>query len=414
MPNNRFSRDVDIYNDNNFSNEILEDRNIFSKSSNPNDDIDFSAMKPQDFESGMRIGSHSIMKNKKNLVNQPYIYESNDKNFQPMGSGNYSTIDEKIIDNTSSIKSNTICSIEKMIATYEYMILKEKTGFNISIYSPFLLSYIWKTIILLSKNPSTEKIIDFLNAKTKNEVVNNMKYSAEIIENFAKITIAINTSNNFINTNITNKIENSYNIKFIQSESEANNIIINSNVNFDMKIPYYYNPQIINSYFVGFENQMVKFLKLSNVPCSLGRNGDIVNIEIPISENMFLCFIYTTKMQNIDELSYEFLLKDKVITHNIKTLIIPKINMTKKINYGKKFKNTLDMIHLGEISYGKMYNISIINDYILNVIIDRDAQTQKYNAFTQINEITINHKCCYYIKNKMLPNKLLLCGKIDY
>jgi hypothetical protein len=411
IPMNKFSRDVDILNNNNFASEILEDRTMFSKSSNQNDDIDFSTMKPNEYESGMRIGNYSIMNNKKNLINEPYIHESNDKNFQPISSGNYTTIDDKLIDNTSTIKSDIICKIEKTISLYEYDNFS-KSGFTLSIMSPFLLSYVWKTIILLSKNPSTNKIIEFLNTKTKNEVTNNMKYSSEIIENLAKITISINTNNNFINTNITNKIENSYNVKFIQSNSE--DVVINTKLSFDLNIPHYYSPEIISDSFIGYNNSLVKFIKLYNVPCNLSKNGHIFNIEIPIGDNMFLCFIYTTNMQNIDKLPYEFILKDKFINYKINKLIIPKINMNKKINYGKKFKNELSSVHLGEISYGKMYDISIINEYSLNIATDNNIPMPKYKVSNQLDEITINHKCFYYIKNKLLPNKLLLCGKIEY
>ncbi len=410
----KFNRDIDLYNKTNFSTEMLDDRNMFSKSSNQTDDIDFSMMKPQDYETGMRITGHSAMKNKKDLINQPYIHESNDSNFKSFtNASNYSTIDEKLIDNVSSIKSNKICKIEQMITLYEHNSLI-KNGFTLNIFSPFLIGYIWKTLILLSKNPTTNKIIEFLDTKTKNEVIGDMKYSSEIIENFAKITIAINTENNFINTNITNKIENSYNIKFIQSTNDVDEIIINSQLIFNINIPNYYNPQITNNYFIGYDNQMVKFLKLTNVKCSLIKNNNIINIEIPICENMLLCFIYTTNMNNIEKLPYEFLLSDKIIDYNIKTLTIPKINMTKKINYGKKFKDLLTNVHLGEISYGKMYNLSIINEYIINISTDNIEKIQQYNITKQIDEIIINHKCCFYIKNKLLPNKLLLCGKIEY
>ena len=52
------------------------------------------------------------------------------------------------------------------------------------------------------------------------------------------------------------------------------------------------------------------------------------------------------------------------------------------------------------------YNISIN-------IVDENLEN-KYKLESSYENIVINHRCFYYIKNKKIVNKILSCGIIDY
>ena len=154
-----------------------------------------------------------------------------------------------------------------------------------------------------------------------------------------------------------------------------------------------------------------------NVPCcvDIDREKNTVVIEIPFGENMILGFIYNLDRNNIENSN---ILYDKIIQTRkdyslVKELIIPKINRKKKANYGKKFTNELEQIHLGEIIYGNLYNIDIVTDIELELTIDKEVSKNKYEIISNIDEIKINHKCYFYIKNNNI-NRILLTGLIDY
>ena len=157
---------------------------------------------------------------------------------------------------------------------------------------------------------------------------------------------------------------------------------------------------------------------MSNVPCSLSidRQLDAVNMEIPVGDNMILGFAYTLSRKNLSnpELLYDKIIGSREINRVVKDLYIPKINRNKKINYSKKFSNELKQIHLGEIKYGNMYDIDIISDMELEITVDKNVSNEKYNIVSNIDEIKINHRCFFYIKNINIMNKILFCGMIEY
>ena len=179
---------------------LLNDRDMFNKLSNGNDiEIDLSKKVDNNFDiDKFSRNNLQILNNKKNLINNPYIYEKKDTKVNFLGSeekiesfqylndsyneldtdnnyNNYNSLNNglnnelnKNLSNDFNIKEKAkmdidIDNVEKDISLYEYNIEKmKKKDIIISITSPFMISYMWKSLILLSKNPSTEKLLELL------------------------------------------------------------------------------------------------------------------------------------------------------------------------------------------------------------------------------------------------------------
>jgi hypothetical protein len=470
MENFNLNRGMDIYLKNEKNLDVLNDRDMFNHFSNGNEQIDMSTMKPNENAYGMPLFSPQIMNNKKNLINNPYIQESNDKThfkslntvsnigssmFANIGnnddnasnasnksdSGGY-TISEfsgfdkfdngvKIAKNQDSVLlENTIINsidvIEKGIVNYEFTSnLGKEKSFIMDISSPFALAFLWKSIVLLSKNPSTDKLLKVLQIKKKDEIVNDMKYYSDVFNDMGSLFYSIPYSSGMINTNFTKRLEDIYRIKVLSTDNSQNlnntpteNALINLKFKFELKIPFYYQPSITVDYLLEVNINKIKFLKMLNVPCALDidRNLDTVNLEIPIGDNMILGFMYNLNRKNITngDLLYEKINIKREINKIVKELTIPKINRNKKINYGKKFINDLKQIHLGEIIYGNMYDIDIFTDMELEITVDKNTSNNKYNIVSNIDEIKINHRCYFYIKNPSIENRILFSGMIEY
>ena len=470
----KFNRDVDIYNthisnnnnnNNSNGNILLDDREIFSKPSNANDNIDFHSFKQNDVDVGMRINSHSIMKNKKNIINQPYIVTKNDLTNNPLANNlfannsfannsltnnsltnnllaNNSLTNNSFVNNFSNINNNhnynnynnnntftpfapNICNIEKTVAHFEHEYTKTNNDFTFFVYSPFVISYIWKIIILLSKNPSLDKILAYLNAKSKMDINMVLQKECKLLENI--VTINSNVYGTNLNTNILENIKNSYNVDFTYSQQINNKNIINfnSNMNIELNIPQNYHPSIVSHNFIEYNNSSFKFIKLHEVSVEYQQINDMCHMRILLANDLLLCFVYNLHNKPFVKLPYDIMINDNssndLIHGNVyskvsyNTLIIPKININKKYKYSKKFENILSNVHLGEISYGDMFDVAITNNYnvsmnVYNMPINMDA-----SASLGITQTTIiNYRCCFYVKNVNSQNKLLLCGKIDY
>ena len=424
-------------------------------------------IKPNDNSNGMPLFNPQILNNKKNLINNPYIQETNNQtNFRALnttsntGSNMYasfadnddnaSTNSEGVgysvnkfsgfdkLDNGIKLKQNTnlnlmenavlnsIDTVEKGIIIYEHTlnVKKEKT-FIMDIYSPFGIAFMWKSLILLSKNPSTDKLLKLLQIKKKDDALNDMKYYSDVFSDMGKINYILPYSSGMFNTNFTKKLEEIYKITVNTQENlnnydnEKNDIAtLILNFKFELKIPFYYQPEIISDFLLDYTLNKIKFIKMLNVPCSLeiDRTNDIVNFEIPIADNMHLGFAYNLSRNNIinGELLYNKINQKREINKLVKNLFIPKINRNKKINYGKKFSEDLKQIHLGEIIYGNMYDIDIINNMELEITIDNNITNNKYQIISNIEEIKINHRCFFYLKNLSIENRILFCGIIHY
>jgi hypothetical protein len=454
IENYNLNRGIDVYTKDDKKLEVLNDREMFNHFSNNYEQIDMTNIKPNENTHGMPLFNPQILNNKKNLINNPYIQESNEKNnFRALKStsnisnkyaslelddnqsnnseyGKFNEYENININKNDNIMENAINksedNIEKGIIIYEHSVNMEKEkSFMMDINSPFALAYLWKSLILLSKNPSTDKFLKLLQIKKKDEAVNDMKFYSDVFNDMGQIEYSIPYSSGMINTNFTKKIEELYKIKVSSIEKTNNvdninsdNALITLNFKFEIKIPFYYQPEVISEYLLDYNINKIKFIKMLNVPCALDidRQLDTVNIEFPIGDKMILGFMYNLSRKNIvnSELLYTKINQKREINNLIKEFFIPKINRTKKINYGKKFSNELKQIHLGEIIYGNMYDVDIFTNMNLEITVDKNISNDKFNIISNINEIKINHRCYFYIKNSNIDNRILFSGIIEY
>lgn len=432
---------------------ILNDRDMFNKFSNTNETIDTTSFNPTDAW-GMPIQGGSTSNNKKSLLSTPYIMEANDKNGWTATSTTWNQNDEyaelefdsnlnqmkfsssqNLQNQTSSDdmlelaynnklagtnEDNGICKIESNCLGFEYKLSKQKQkDIVVDVSSPFALGYIWKAIILLSKNPSTDKLVKMLGIKSKDSIVSDMKRHAEVFEDSGRleIMIPINSTGQTPNSNYIQKIEDIYKISVLpDNETYENTATLNMKWNFLLEIPFYYQPKITTDYLVGFNKIKTKFLELTDVPIFLliDKKLNIVCTEIPCSSNMVLGFIYTPTRELVETIPYELITQPKKPSVLAKKLIIPKLNRNKKTNYSKNFKNVLNQVHLGEIVYGSLYKLDIGLEVGLSIGVGKEIPKNKYEIVKSFDEISINHKCFYYVKNNFIQNKVLATGIINY
>ena len=293
-------------------------------------------------------------------------------------------------------EDNGLCKIESDCLGFEYALTKQKQKeIVVDVSSPFALGYIWKTLILLSKNPSTDKIVKMLGIKSKDSIMSDMKRHAEVFDDSGKLEIIIPeiTSGQTVNSNYISKIEDIYKFKIIHDNIEHENIAkINLNWNFVLEIPFYYQPKIINDYLIGYSKVKTKFF----------------------ASNMVLGFIYTPTRELVESIPYDLITQPKKPEIIAKKLIIPKLNRHKKSLYSKNFKDVLRQIHLGEVIYGTMYSIDIMTSIGLSIGVSKEIPKNKYEITKSFDDITINHKCFYYVKNNFIQNKILSTGMIYY
>lgn len=446
-----FGREVDLFKTKQNNNiEILNDRDMFNKFSNTNDTIDTSSFNLTD-SYGMPIQGGSTTNNKKSLLSTPYIMETNNKNNwvattttwnqddmyaelelgknkhsndNQFNNPNNPTMLEMAYNNDlvgiGTNEDNGLCKIEADCLGFEYELTRQKQKeIIVDVSSPFALGYIWKTLILLSKNPSTDKFVKMLGIKNKDSIVSDMKRHADVFQDSGKISISIptNSPGQTSNTNYINKIEEIYKISIIPEQEIYDNIVtINLDWNFLLEIPFYYQPKLINDYLVGYSKAKTKFLELTDVPIFLlvDKNSNLVCLELPCASNMTLGFIYTPSRDLVEKIPYEFLIQTKKPIVLAKKLIIPKLNRNKKSSYSKNFKEILNQVHFGEIVYGTLYQVNILMSMGLSIGVSKEISKNKYEITKTFDDIRINHKCFYYIKNEFIPNKILASGMICY
>lgn len=448
IENYKLNREIDFSYKNKNNDDYLNDRDLFNKFSNNNNEIDISKFPGDENNYGMPIFNGQILNNKKNLLSNPYIVENNKKdNFissdLSMDSNDmYEELENKysinkynnitnlndlnnfndfndMAYNNKNQSDNFICKLEKDITISEYESDKNiKKEFLVNIHSPFALGYLWKTIILLSKNPTTDKILKLLNIKNKESIINDMKNYSYLLNDICKIDIIIPESNEVINSNFINKIEDVYNINItmLDNQRSYNTIIMNLKMSIELEIPYYYNPQVIFDYMVDYNKNKLKFIELMNVPVILDidRENDIVLLEIPFNNDMMLGFIYTLNREVVKEIPYEKMIQNKKCNYMITKLIIPKINRNKKNLYSKKYDEICNSIHFGELIYGKLYNLDVNTNTEIEIKIINEITKNDFKIEKNIDSININHKCYYYIRNNNIKNKILISGIINY
>lgn len=426
--------------------KVLNDRDLFNKISNPNEEIDMSSFNLKDTY-GMPHYNGQILNNKKSLLSNPFIPENNNKNnfiSTDLNFGiddSYAEIDYSVnnkislsidkrfendingmaYNNTHIGKDITeICKIEKDILEFEYDAnLKKNKEILVDISSPFAIGYLWKSLLLLSKNPSTDKLLNLLGVKSKDIIINDMKKHAELFDDISSLSIKFpsQSGSKVMNTNYTKKLEEVYGIEVETDDNILDNrILYLMNFSFELEIPFYYQPKIIQDYLSGFNKCKTKFLELQDVPVYLvvDKNLNIVNLEIVCGSNMILGFLYSSDLNLLSKIPYDIMFSDKKPDHLIKKLVIPKINRKKQFNYGKKYKDSLSQIHMGELVYGTLFDIDIHLSMELNISVTKNVSNEKYDIKRTFDSIIINHKCFYYIKNKIIQNKILCTGLINY
>ena len=411
----------------------LNDRDMFFKISNNTEDIDTTDNKFCDY-SGMPIKNMQILNNKKNLINNPYIYEkkSESSKISCMNEFNTSNKDFSIInENYEELEAEIINLndstdlMEKDIINQEYTNnINNKKIFNV--FSPFSLAYLWKSIILLSKNPTTDKLLTMLGFKKKEVLLNDMKNHSDLIKEMIFVNCELPITDNIINTTFINKIEEIYNIKVNQNNNNQNDNQTNNQTNnqndkfkfelhfkYTLQIPEIYKPNIISG---KLKNNIIKikFIKLVNVPVSIEIVNDNVLIEADFIDSK-IGFIFRKDENNIEKIDYDIILKEKDYNTIASIFVFPKLNKKIKNNYGKRF--TLDKLHLGEVLYGKMYNMDIISNLNLELAVNNLHNNIDYNTkknIRHIDEIILNHRLFFYIKDKNINNRIICSGLINY
>jgi hypothetical protein len=402
--NSQFNRLIDSIRIEQKDNVFTNERDLFNQNSNGNyENLDFSHFKVNDYELGMPLHNPTILRNKKSLLSKPLMQQEN--NIIPVENNNFT-------DEYYSIKTdNEEKNIEKGIVEYEYTynINNKKSFFNIN--TPFSLSYVWKTLVLLSKYPTNQKLLDMLNIKNKNLILQSMKDNCDLFNQYSKINISIPLEYT-INQDYINKLNNIFNINIFNRD---HNLLINSNeeiiminleTNYSLSLPSYYNPKIIVNNLI---NQQIKtkFIKLENVYSYVNFDNNEINIEIPLLNNTIIGFIYNNYKQNINEINYDKLLNDKPINTKINNFIFPKFTTNKFTDYGYKFNELLSDFHLGEIIYGKLFKLVINQCLDLNININSHNSINNIKNINNINLININHSNFFYIKEN---KKIIISG----
>jgi hypothetical protein len=416
--NENFRLNREIILEKNTNKNYLNDRDMFFRISNNTEDIDITDNKFCDY-SGMPIKNMQILNNKKNLINNPYIYEkknevnkiscmnefnTDNKEFSIINE-NYEELEAEILNLNDSVDL-----MEKDIVNQEYTNnINNKKIFNV--FSPFSLSYLWKSIILLSKNPTTEKLLNLLGFKKKEVLLNDMKNHSDLIKDIVLVNCELPAVDNIINTTFINKIEDIYNIKVNQNNNNDNQkFIFELHFNYTLKIPEIYKPNIISGILNNNLNK-IKFIKLENVPVSIQIIDDNVVIEADFIENK-IGFTFKKDENNVDKINYDILLKEKEFNTIANVFIFPKLNKKIRNNYGKRF--ILDKLHLGEVLYGKMYNMDIINNLNLEIAVNENTTYNLKKDFRYIEKIILNHKLFFYIKDNKINNRIICSGLINY
>ena len=453
---NQINTSTITYENNKQLNSILNDRDMFNKFSNGYDvEVDLTRKVDKnnfDFDQFSR-SNIQILNNKKSLINNPYVYEKKDTKINFFGSeeqienyqylnDNYNemTVDNNI-NNMNSISNKVSIEdkqedeeqdlIERDITKFDYLMeYKKNKEISISLISPFLASYMWKSLILLSKNPSTEKLLEILGVKKKEVIISEMKDYSGMIGKFGSINYFLPPiqGNGTINSNFINKVNEIFNIQVIDLSNEVNqdnfnmvnnnscDIKIQCNLNYEFKIPFFYNPMIVNDYFLNCNKKIkIKLIELENVNISLNTiEPDIVNIEVLLGNNI-IGFYYNKYGNLLPELNYDLIIKQKKFDILVNKFIFPKINRNKRSSYDKEFMKNIGKVHLGEIIYGNMYDLDISMNMNLNIATDNEINMSKPKSHNQVMEIIkLNHKCFYYIKDIEIKNRIICSGLINY
>jgi hypothetical protein len=426
IENYQINRNKDVYLKNDVNPVLLDDRNMFNKFSNSNDtEIDFNVNNDK-----FNFRSVHIYNNKKNLINNPYIVkntDNNDNNGCIVKAGNddcgYRGYQEVCSDSGSGLFdqayhnefSNTIKGIEISIGIITDFLNLTNTNIKQLTISPYLLSYLIYSIILLSKNPSTDTLLEIYKFKSKDIAINEMKEISENVCKYGNISYIIPENSN--NTTFINKIKDIFNINITHYKpnqgQESNKCIIYANFDFKLGIPLYYNPEVIN-----YKNK--KFIKMSNVILSYHYTPqeNIGCIEI-LLHTYKLGFIFNKGdgINNIDSINnidgkeaLRVMMQNKEYFVMSTIMLIPNISTNIKDCYYNVSK--LPNLHLGELINGVMLkpNIFLNTSIEMDIIPVDNSNSNSNNKIKKVvSKTVINFKhYYYYIKDD--KNNVIYCS----
>lgn len=417
---NKFNRDIELLNYNKKQVKQLDDRNMFNKFSNPHEDL-YTDMSGTD----ILTRNNYISNNRKNTLSKPYINDKDQENnkftsnltnnigssFEQIGDNNDNEI--LLSYNNTSINENYICDIELNINQIEIQKILNKyiSSRNIicDIYSSFALSYLWKILLLISKNPTSDKILTMFNKKNKNMMLMNLDKDTYLFNTYGNLIINLNIQPNTINNKLIQDYLNKYNIQ-INEGYEFSDITLSYGIT--LEIPKNYESKIVNDYLINYNKFKIKFIELRNVEIALEITNNVVYLEIPLDNNNILGFSYQTSRILQNSLDYELISKTRELNKFVKKLIIPKINIKRTLEYEKNFINILNNFHIGELVYGNKQNIQINTEMYINFETGQYSKISKNQHINEsYNEIKINHACYYYIKQN---NKITMNGVLQY
>jgi hypothetical protein len=297
---------------------------------------------------------------------------------------------------------------------------------DVSPKAPYLLSYLIYSIILLSKNPSTDKLLQTYKIKSKDIAINEMKDISDDVSKYGDITYMVPSgcNNAFINKikdifNITVTTYDADSTEGTEGEGGGDGVTVYANFNYKLGIPRFYNPELIYDYFDNDRKNKAKFIKLRNCIISHDYNKDdtkggaVVCIEI-LLEQTKLGFIFNSNKQPLNNtLPYHMMMKEKDFSITSKRVIIPQIsNNIKDCNYNI---NNLENIHLGELINGSLITPQLYLNTSLEIdILPTPALTTNHASTItkKLEAITIICDSYYYIKNE--NNKIIYIGLVHH
>lgn len=376
------------------------DRNLFNGMSNTTDDSylenNFTSTEYSKEFIGMPINNTVIYSNKKSLLSTPYIKDRDNMN---------NIIHDDVIQE--------IDPIEKDLFDF-YCSNHKKSNKYITFISPFINSHIWKSLILLSKSPSTEQLLTVFNQPihNKNAILSNMKIESKFLQELGTITINVPFKNqknmeslNHINTALVNKLKDLYFLD-VKYNERINHFIVYVNFLIEIHFPLQYDPVVIHN---NLTNR--KFIKLTNIPVYEQELENIVHLELNIGNNRYVGFIYDKNNSGSHPVNYQDIISIKQNNLFIQTLIIPQIKYSKKENMSKNY-DFLDKIHLGELENGKYQKVDILIERKINMsTINVNIRTPK---LPQIEIIEINNTF-FYVKDSIEGHgtKIIACGVLN-
>jgi hypothetical protein len=444
IENYQINRNKDVYLKNDVNPILLDDRSMFNKFSNSNDtEIDFNVNNDK-----FNFRSVHIYNNKKNLINNPYIVKNSDNNndgcivkagnddnddngyqgYMEVGAGSNagSNVGSNAGSNSGSnsfdraYQHDFNCISNNMVSTniiIDFLNLTAMQTHQITI-SPQLLSYLIYSIILFSKNPSTDTLLNIYNFKSKDIAISDMKELSDIVSKYGNISYVIPTNTaNTANTTFINKIKDIFNIDIThynqeQEKKGEQKFIIYANFDFKLGIPQYYNPEIIN-----YKNK--NFIKMSNVVLSYHHfpQENIGCIEV-LLHTYKLGFIFNKSTDGVNGGSnggsgsnggvLRAMMQHKDYSIMSTTMLIPNISRTIKDCYYNI--NKLPNLHLGELINGVMLKPNIFLNTSLEMdIIPIERNNDNTTNKKVVSKTVINFKhYYYYIKDD--KNNVIYCG----